>query len=209
MTIFREFTFIDKPTEVEITKSILTTGEELEGAKLQVTDSEGNVVDSWTSEKEPHKITGLVVGKTYQLVETLPADGYVTAETIEFTIADTSEVQPIEMKDDITKLKISKQDIAGNELEGAKLTLSTENGEVIETWTSGKEPHYIEMLPIGKYKLHEEKVVSAKAKYDEALAHVEALKREKELASVNKDIQEKLKSSKRTPEEIMAFLDGE
>ena len=156
VTIFREFTFIDKPTEVEITKSILTTGEELEGAKLQVTDSEGNVVDSWTSEKEPHKITGLVVGKTYQLVETLPADGYVTAETIEFTIADTSEVQPIEMKDDITKLKISKQDIAGNELEGAKLTLSKENGEVIETWTSGKEPHYIEMLPIGKYKLHEE-----------------------------------------------------
>ena len=63
------------------------------------------MVDSWTSEKEPHKITGLVVGKTYQLVETLPADGYVTAETIEFTIADTSEVQPIEMKDDITKLK--------------------------------------------------------------------------------------------------------
>jgi hypothetical protein len=55
----------------------------------------------------------------------------------------------------------------------------------------------------------EAKVVSAKAKYDEALAHVEALKREKELASVNKDIQEKLKSSKRTPEEIMAFLDGE
>ena len=156
VTIFREFTFIDKPTEVEITKSILTMGEELEGAKLQVTDSEGNVVDSWTSEKEPHKITGLVVGKTYQLVETLPADGYVTAETIEFTIADTSEVQPIEMKDDITKLKISKQDIAGNELEGAKLTLSKENGEVIETWTSGKEPHYIEMLPIGKYKLHEE-----------------------------------------------------
>ena len=30
----------------------------------------------------------------------------------------------------------------------------------------------------------EAKVVSAKAKYDEALAHVEALKREKELASV-------------------------
>lgn len=59
-----------------------------------------------TSEKEPHKITGLVVGKTYQLVETLPADGYVTAETIEFTIEDASEVQPIEMKDDITKLKI-------------------------------------------------------------------------------------------------------
>lgn len=156
VTIFREFTFIDKPTVVEITKSILTTGEELEGAKLQVTDSEGNVVDSWTSEKEPHKITGLVVGKTYQLVETLPADGYVTAETIEFTIEDTGEVQPIEMKDDITKLKISKQDIAGNELEGAKLTLSKENGVVIETWISGKEPHYIEMLPIGKYKLHEE-----------------------------------------------------
>src|SRR5699024_12306723 len=42
------------------------------------------------------------------------------------------------------------------ELPGAKLTILDENGEVVESWTSTEEPHYIEMLPIGKYTLHEE-----------------------------------------------------
>ena len=60
------------------------------------------------------------------------------------------------MKDDVTKVEISKTDIAGEELPGAKLTILDENGEVVESWTSTEEPHYIEMLPIGKYTLHEE-----------------------------------------------------
>ena len=52
------------------------------------------------------------------LEETLPADGYVTAESISFTVADTGEVQKVEMKDDITKVEISKTDISGKELPG-------------------------------------------------------------------------------------------
>ena len=56
----------------------------------------------------------------------------------------------------MTKVEISKTDIAGKELPGAKLTILDENGEVVEIWTSTEEPHYIEMLPIGKYILHEE-----------------------------------------------------
>ncbi len=34
------------------------------------------------------------------------------------------------------------------EIEGAKLTITDENGTIVETWTSGKEPHYIEKLPM-------------------------------------------------------------
>ena len=37
------FTFEDEPTVIEITKTSLTDGKELEGAKLQVTDESGNV----------------------------------------------------------------------------------------------------------------------------------------------------------------------
>lgn len=146
----------DDVTTVEITKTDLTTGEELPGAELVVTDEDGNVVDEWTSTTEPHVITGLVVGKTYTLTETKPADGYVTAESIEFTVSDTAEVQHIVMEDDVTKMEISKQDIAGNELPGAKLTILDEDGNVVESWTSTDEAHYIEMLPVGKYTLHEE-----------------------------------------------------
>ena len=100
-------------------------------------------------------IEDLVVGHTYVLEETLPADGYVTAESISFTVEDTGEVQKVEMKDDITKVEISKTDISGKELPGAKLTILDQEGNEVESWTSGEKPYYIEMLPIGKYTLHE------------------------------------------------------
>ena len=155
-TVSYEFTFEDEPTVFEFTKTSLTTGEEIEGAKLTVTDENGEVVDEWVSGKEPHIIKELVVGHTYTMTEVLPAPGYVTAESIQFTVEDTAEVQKIEMKDDVTKVEISKTDVAGEELPGAELTILDENGEVVESWTSTEEPHYIEMLPIGKYTLHEE-----------------------------------------------------
>lgn len=155
-TVTYSFEFEDEPTTVEITKTDLTNGKEIPGCKLKVVDAEGNIVDEWTSTEEPHVIKELVVGKTYTLVETQPADGYVTAESIEFTVENTAEVQKHEMKDDITKVEISKQDIAGKEIPGAKLTILDSEGNTVESWTSTNEPHYIEMLKIGKYTLREE-----------------------------------------------------
>ena len=155
-TLSYEFTFEDEETTVEFTKTSLTDGKEIEGAKLKVTDESGNTVDEWTSGKEPHIIKELTVGKKYTMTETLPADGYVTAESITFTVEDTSEVQKVEMKDDVTKVQISKTDISGKELPGAKLTILDKEGKTVESWTSEEKPHYIEMLPIGEYTLREE-----------------------------------------------------
>ena len=151
-----EFTFEDEPTVFEFTKTSLTDGKEVEGAKLAVTDENGEIIEEWVSGKEPHIIRELVVGKTYTLTETLPAPGYVTAESIRFTVEDTAKVQKVEMKDDVTKVEISKTDISGKELPGAKLTILNEDGETVESWTSTEEPHYMEMLSIGTYTLHEE-----------------------------------------------------
>ncbi len=155
-SISYEFVFENVPTVFEFTKTSLTDGKEVEGAKLQVTDEDGNLVDEWVSGKEPHIIKELVVGKKYSMTETQPADGYVTAEKIEFTVENTGEVQRVEMKDDVTKVEISKTDIAGKELPGAKLTILDKDGKTVESWTSENKPHYIEMLPIGEYTLHEE-----------------------------------------------------
>ncbi len=152
-----DFTFENEATTVELTKSDLTTGDELPGAHLKVTDEDGNVVDEWVSAEEAHVIKELVVGKTYTMTETKPADGYVTAESIEFTIENTAEIQKHEMKDDVTKVQISKTDITGDqEIPGAKLTILDENDQVVESWTSIEEPHYVEKLPIGRYTLREE-----------------------------------------------------
>ena len=152
-----DFTFENQPTTVELSKTDLTTGKELPGAHLKVTDSDGNTVDEWTSTEESHVIKELVVGKKYTMTETKPADGYVTAESITFTVENTAEVQKHEMKDDVTKVQISKTDITGEtEIPGAKLTILDEDDQVVESWTSTEEAHYIEKLPIGKYTLREE-----------------------------------------------------
>ena len=152
-----DFIFENQPTTVELTKTDLTTGKELPGAHLKVTDSDGNTVDEWTSTEESHVIKELVVGKEYTMTETKPADGYVTAESISFTVENTAEVQKHEMKDDVTKVQISKTDITGEtEIPGAKLTVLDKDDQVVESWTSTEEAHYIEKLPIGKYTLREE-----------------------------------------------------
>ena len=155
-SISYEFAFENVPTVFEFTKTSLTDGKEVEGAKLKVTDEDGNLVDEWVSGKEPHIIKELVVGKKYTMTETQPADGYVTAESIEFVVENTGEVQKVEMKDDVTKVEVSKTDIAGKELPGAKLSILDKEGKTVESWTSGSKPHYMEMLPIGEYTLHEE-----------------------------------------------------
>ena len=152
-----DFTFENQSTTVELTKTDLTTGKELPGAHLKVMDSDGNTVDEWTSTEESHVIKELVVGKEYTITETKPADGYVTAESITFTVENTAEIQKHEMKDDVTKVQISKTDITGEtEIPGAKLTILDKDDQVVESWTSTEEAHYIEKLPIGKYTLREE-----------------------------------------------------
>lgn len=52
------------------------------------------------------------------------------------------EVQKVEMKDDVTKVQISKTDISGKELPGAKLTILDKDGKTVESWTS-EENHTI------------------------------------------------------------------
>lgn len=153
---FKVQEIIMKDKQVFVSKTSISGKEEVIGAELEVVDSEGNVVDKWVSEKEPHAVTGLVVGNTYTLVETKPANGYVTAEKIEFKVEDDFEIQEVVMKDDVTKVSISKKDITNKEeLPGAKLQIIDKDGKVVEEWISTKEEHYIEKLPIGDYILRE------------------------------------------------------
>ncbi len=84
---------------VEITKTDIINGNELEGAELEVTNEDGNTIDKWTSTKEPHKVKGLEEGKTYILKETTAPYGYEITEEIRFTVTTDKETQKIEMKD--------------------------------------------------------------------------------------------------------------
>ena len=60
------------------------------------------------------------------------------------------------MKDDITRVQISKVDIAtGKELPGAELVIKDKDGNTVAQWVSKDKPHYIEKLPAGEYTLTE------------------------------------------------------
>ena len=151
------FTFEDEQTTVELSKADLTDKKELPGASLKVTDEDGNTVDEWVSKEEAHIIKGLIVGKKYKMTETKPADGYVTAESIEFTVENTKEVQKHQMFDDVTKMEISKKDITdSSEVPGAKLIILDKDGKKVEGWTSKDKPNMVEKLPVGEYTLREE-----------------------------------------------------
>ena len=134
---------------VEITKTDVTGKDEIEGARLVVTDEDGNEIDKWTSSKEAHRITGLEEGKKYTLTETIAPDGYVKATSISFEVTNDKANQIINMKDKI--VEISKTDLTnGGELEGAELEVIDEDGNIIDSWTSTKEPHQVKGLEEGK-----------------------------------------------------------
>ena len=140
-------------TIFEFSKTDITGESELEGAKLTVLDGD-KVVDTWTSSDKTHKIEGLVVGKEYTLREEIAPKGFVKATVIKFKVENSKEVQKVKMIDKIVEL--TKTDIGGEEVEGAKIQV-LDGEEIIDEWTSGKEAHKINGLEEGKtYILHEE-----------------------------------------------------
>ena len=169
--------------ELKITKGSDETGELVEswtsGKEAEDKNEDGSA--------KPHKVK-LVAG-TYTLSEVTPPTGYDPANPITFTVALDGTVTStpadavskdkdgdkttITMKDALTEreIEISKVSLTGNEeLAGAelKITKGTDGkGEVVESWTSGKEaedknadgsakPHKVKLVA-GTYTLREGK----------------------------------------------------
>ena len=145
-------------SKVSISKKDITTLDELPGAELIITDSDGNEVDRWISTDKPHYVPGLADGK-YTLTEITAPDGYDVAESITFTVKDGEAVGgTVVMYDAPTnkEVYISKQDITTKkELPGAQLVVTDKDGNAVDSWTSAKKPHVIENLADGKYTLTE------------------------------------------------------
>ena len=147
---------VEKTNNVPISKQDITTGEEIEGAKLELLDSKGKIIESWTSTTKPHVINNLKAG-TYTIREKAAPKGYLLAQDIEFTIDAEGNIKGSTiMQDDYTKVEISKKDIVtSEELPGATLQIIDSARNIIEEWTSTTEPHKINRLPVGEYTLVE------------------------------------------------------
>lgn len=152
----KEEKLVNDTTSVEFSKTDITGDKELKGATLTVTDSEGNVIDKWISGEKTHKIEGLKVGKTYVLKEEIQVDSYVKATNIKFEVKNTNEVQRVTMIDKLVDV-IKTDVVSGEEIEGAELVVTDENGNEIDRWISSKEPHHVKGLEEGKKYFLEEK----------------------------------------------------
>lgn len=89
---------VNEHTKVQISKQDMTTGKELPGAKLELLDSSGKVLETWVSGTDPHLIERLPAGE-YVLHEETAPNGYLTAEDVKFTVLETGEIQKVAMKD--------------------------------------------------------------------------------------------------------------
>ena len=182
--------------------------DEIKGAELTLTgkDTEGNTVEfteeniemgynavlengngselKWISGNSPTSIKNLPDG-TYVLHEVAAPDGYQTTTDINFTIEngvvlefESNKVVMVDTK--AGEAEFSKQNIYGEELKGAVLSLTgkdasgndiifnmdnvilgkdavlnTENDGTEINWTSGSQASYIKNLVDGTYVLHE------------------------------------------------------
>ena len=140
-------TFVD--TTVTASKRDIAGTDEIKGAKMQVTDMNGKIIDTWTSTNKPHSIKGLTEGHNYILTEITAPNGFVKAESIKFTVSKEKKNQAVVMKD--KQVKISKTDLTGKkELVGAHLEVRDESNNVVDSWTSTHVPHYVSGLEEGQ-----------------------------------------------------------
>lgn len=143
---------VNKPvqdTEVSIEK-VDSDKTSVNGAELTITNAEGKKVDSWTTDGTVHKVS--LANGEYTLTETKVPKGYKKADPIQFTVKDGQVLVNQQSVDVITmidkkvipstplvpakhKVVLSKQNVAGEEIAGAELTLTT-GGKQVDSWTS-------------------------------------------------------------------------
>lgn len=80
-------TWKDAPVVVRVNK-VDKSGAAVKGAKLEVQDAKGNVIEKWESDGTPHEMEAVLeTGATYTLVETKAPKGYKIADPVEFTVS--------------------------------------------------------------------------------------------------------------------------
>ena len=124
---------------------------------LEVRAYNGALISSWVSNGSAHVIADVQPG-TYTLTEKSPANGYVTAESIQFTVKGDGTTTKVVMRDAPTRIQINKVDEKGNALKGVQLQVLDSTGRVvIPTWTTNGSPYEItgKLIVGAKYKLHE------------------------------------------------------
>ena len=161
---------------LKTSKTDLTSGAEVKGAKISVYNADGKAVTSWTSDGTEHDFgPSLEAGRTYTIVEECAPAGYDYVNTINLSVGRDGKMTVTGTEGDFTydektgkltiqdkklDVKVDKTDTTGDKkVPGATIeVVDKETGKTVDTWTSdGKGPHDIgDKLEAGKiYTLKE------------------------------------------------------
>ena len=104
-------TMYDRLTELKVSKTDASM-KDLKGAKLQIVDEDGHVVEEWISNGEVHIVKGLILNKKYILREVQAPDGYKISQDLPFTMVDgdhltiVNEKEPVVPTSDATQISV-------------------------------------------------------------------------------------------------------
>ena len=141
--------------DLTVTKVDGYTGDLLAGAKLQLIDSDGKVIEEWTSEKEDHIIEDITYGK-YTIREKEAPEGYIKTDDIIYEVDESNH--SVTVKNYYNRVIVYKYESGTkNYVEGAILHIEDEDGNEVETWTTKDDKHTITKLEAGTYTLYEDK----------------------------------------------------
>lgn len=152
-----------------VSKQDLYSQKELTGATLEILDEQGQIMDSWIADGQPHTVDTqkMVAGvgdayAEYILREVAAPTGYQVAEDIRFAIDRNGIVYTVTQKADGTKiytkaadnllimqdrpmLSVCKQDVDGSTIAGATFRITTAEDAAFQpmTFVSGEIPTYL------------------------------------------------------------------
>lgn len=154
----------NSPFSVIVEKYILGTSTQLSGATLQVTDSNGTVLEQWVSNGKPHsldtkKLHASLHGNeyVYTLSEIKAPELYALAQPVQFVIDRDGNVKrvdgenaannTIKIYDEYMGITFSKRDEDGKELSGATITItSTQDSDFTPiSWISTTTPKNLDL----------------------------------------------------------------
>lgn len=159
-------TFYNSDNQVIINK-VDEEGNPLSGAKLRVTNSNGDLIEEFTTTKEAHTLNKLSNG-TYYVEEIEAPSGYqLNTERKSFTVDENTTSIQVTMENVKTRMYLAKVDEYGECIPGATLRLLDSNKEEIETFVSGEMPYFIDGLDYGTYYLEEVKAPDGYIKNNE------------------------------------------
>ena len=131
---------------VEVSKTDITTGKELEGATLEIIDSDGKTYATWKTDGKPYRLEAIPAGN-YILRETASPYGYLIAGEVDFTVEEVGNedgspvIQKVAMSDERVKGKIlvyKTDSKTGKPIKGVEFELRDESGKVLAKLTTDK-----------------------------------------------------------------------